>query len=661
MLDFIIVGVDTGGTFTDLIYYRQGKWEVCKVLSTPDDPSRAVLRGLERIFPEARVSVVHGSTVATNALLERKGVKTAIITNTGFQDLIEIGRQSRTELYNLAYRKPAPVVPRNLRFGVSGRLDASGREVEALDTGDLEEIKTSIRSENVESVAVCLLFSYLDSAHENTIRQKLRDLDLPLSLSHEILGEFREFERLSTTVVNAYVAPRMSGYLQKIQDYLDSSPLRIMQSNGGSISAEEAMREPVRTILSGPAGGVVGAAEVGRAAGFSRLITLDMGGTSTDVSLIDGELPLSTESCLAGYPLKVPMLDIHTVGAGGGSVAHLDAGGSLRVGPESAGADPGPICYGRGDLVTVTDAHLYLGRLLTQRFLGGDMALDTDRVGYYMENMAREAGLTSVQLAEGILSVADTNMERAIRVISVERGFDPREFILVSFGGAGGLHCAQLASMLSIPRVLVPTNPGVLSALGMVRADVIKDYSRTVMLGQEEASLEHLDSMFRILEGRAREEMQQEGFSGGKVSLKRSLDMRYQGQSFELGISWETGDIWEGFQELHSQKYGYRHQGRGMEVVNLRLRATGIPEKPELGQAEESGPQVPDKARLGEQEVVFGQKFHAADLLDRAELLPGNEFLGPAIVSEYTSTIVVPPFARGRVDGFGNIIIEFES
>ena len=661
MLDFIIVGVDTGGTFTDLIYYRQGKWEVCKVLSTPDDPSRAVLRGLERIFPEARVSVVHGSTVATNALLERKGVKTAIITNTGFQDLIEIGRQSRTELYNLAYRKPAPVVPRNLRFGVSGRLDASGREVEALDTGDLEEIKTSIRSENVESVAVCLLFSYLDSAHENTIRQKLRDLDLPLSLSHEILGEFREFERLSTTVVNAYVAPRMSGYLQKIQDYLDSSPLRIMQSNGGSISAEEAMREPVRTILSGPAGGVVGAAEVGRAAGFSRLITLDMGGTSTDVSLIDGELPLSTESCLAGYPLKVPMLDIHTVGAGGGSVARLDAGGSLRVGPESAGADPGPICYGRGDLVTVTDAHLYLGRLLTQRFLGGDMALDTDRVGYYMENMAREAGLTSVQLAEGILSVADTNMERAIRVISVERGFDPREFILVSFGGAGGLHCAQLASMLSIPRVLVPTNPGVLSALGMVRADVIKDYSRTVMLGQEEASLEHLDSMFRILEGRAREEMQQEGFPGGKVSLKRSLDMRYQGQSFELGISWETGDIWEGFQELHSQKYGYRHQGRGMEVVNLRLRATGIPEKPELGQAEESGPQVPDKARLGEQEVVFGQKFHAADLLDRAELLPGNEFLGPAIVSEYTSTIVVPPFARGRVDVFGNIIIEFES
>lgn len=661
MLDFIIVGVDTGGTFTDLIYYRQGKWEVCKVLSTPDDPSRAVLRGLERIFPEARVSVVHGSTVATNALLERKGVKTAIITNTGFQDLIEIGRQSRTELYNLAYRKPAPVVPRNLRFGVSGRLDASGREVEALDTGDLEEIKTSIRSENVESVAVCLLFSYLDSAHENTIRQKLRDLDLPLSLSHEILGEFREFERLSTTVVNAYVAPRMSGYLQKIQDYLDSSPLRIMQSNGGSISAEEAMREPVRTILSGPAGGVVGAAEVGRAAGFSRLITLDMGGTSTDVSLIDGELPLSTESCLAGYPLKVPMLDIHTVGAGGGSVAHLDAGGSLRVGPESAGADPGPICYGRGDLVTVTDAHLYLGRLLTQRFLGGDMALDTDRVGYYMENMAREAGLTSVQLAEGILSVADTNMERAIRVISVERGFDPREFILVSFGGAGGLHCAQLASMLSIPRVLVPTNPGVLSALGMVRADVIKDYSRTVMLGQEEASLEYLDSMFRILEGRAREEMQQEGFPGGKVSLKRSLDMRYQGQSFELGISWETGDIWEGFQELHSQKYGYRHQGRGMEVVNLRLRATGIPEKPELGQAEESGPQVPDKARLGEQEVVFGQKFHAADLLDRAELLPGNEFLGPAIVSEYTSTIVVPPFARGRVDVFGNIIIEFES
>ncbi|WP_291319617.1 hydantoinase/oxoprolinase family protein [Desulfonatronospira sp.] len=672
-----VIGVDTGGTFTDFIYHSGGRWVVHKTLSTPDDPSRAVLEGLESIAPEFlthrvesrfagppgeafnRVKVVHGSTVATNAVLERKGVKTAIITNAGFEDVIEIGRQNRDQLYNLFYRRPQTVVPAHLRFGVPARMDASGKEVRPLDLEALSSIKIRLKELQVQSVAVCFLFSYLNPEHEQAVYRELADLQIPFSLSHCILPEFREFERLSTTVVNAYVAPKMSGYLQRIQDRLHPGPLRIMQSNGGSISAAQAMQEPVRTILSGPAGGVVGALETAKRAGFEKIITLDMGGTSTDVCLINKGLPLSTETCLSGFPLKVPMLDIHTVGAGGGSISRLDAGGALKVGPESAGSGPGPICYGRGKEITVTDAHLFLGRLQSDRFLGGGMLLDRKRLDAAFEELSGRAGIGPMDLAQGILAVADTNMERAIRVISVEKGFDPREFTLVSFGGAGGLHCAELARMLSIPRVLVPANPGVLSAMGMVLADVIKDYSRTVMLEHGKNSGGRLQELFVPLEEQARADMLKEGFEQTAVSLQKSLDMRYLGQSFEIMVPWRPGeDPGAGFEELHRQKYGYIHQGRDMEVVSLRLRAAGTPAKPALQTPAPGDEQISDKAFYAQTQVYFEGGFVSAPVLDRNELLPGNGFAGPAVITEYTSTVFVPPFARARVDSWGNIVLD---
>jgi N-methylhydantoinase A len=504
-----------------------------------------------------------------------------------------------------------------------------------------------------------MLFSFLDPSHERAVRNALSGLGVPVSLSHEILAEFREFERASTTAVNAYVSPRMDRYIENIQTGLSGDPLRIMQSNGGAISAETARAEPVRTILSGPAGGVVGAMEIARAAGFERIITFDMGGTSTDVCLVDGEPPLTLESSIEGYPVKAPMIDIHTVGAGGGSIADLDAGGALKVGPESAGADPGPVCYGKGERVTVTDANLALGRLAARHFLGGDMLLDESRLEKALSALAERAGLAPLELAEGVLAVADANMERAIRVISVERGFDPREFTMVSFGGAGGLHCCSLAKLLSIPRVLIPRDPGILSAMGMVLADVIKDFSRTVMLQADDLDRAALDAMFAEMEGRAVKEMSAEGFTREQVSLERFADVRYQGQSFEI-ITPADGDLRKAFEALHEKAYGYRQQA-GVEIVNLRLRARGTPVRPEFAPAgERSGGQDP-AAVLGENPAVFNGRAVSARLLDRARLRYGDRLQGPAVIVEYTSTIVLPPEVSGSVDAYGNLVLEIPS
>jgi N-methylhydantoinase A len=495
----------------------------------------------------------------------------------------------------------------------------------------------------------------------------LRDLGLPVSLSHEILAEFREFERTSTTVVNAYVSPIMTRYLTDLQKGIGSGSmregghgagLRIMQSNGGSISADTAMRESVRTILSGPAGGAVGALALGRAAGFDKLITFDMGGTSTDVSLMDGGLPLTMESSISGYPVKVPMIDIHTVGAGGGSIASRDPGGSLAVGPESAGADPGPICYGRGgERVTVTDANLYLGRIVPERFLGGGMALDADGARRGVERLAQELNLAPAELAEGVLAVANANMERAIRVISVEKGFDPREFSLLSFGGAGGLHCAELARLLGMPEVLVPVDPGILSATGMLMADVVKDYSRTVMCPVAEFTDQAMEAAFAGLERDGLNELADEGVPGNRVVHERFLDMRYQGQSFEIVVPFGP-DMAERFQALHEKRYGYRNADKPVEVVNVRLRSRGVADGRQAELGIMSGEEVAPEARLGSQQAVFDGTSMDAAILDRAALAPGNRFTGPAIVTEYTSTIVVPPGAEVRVDPWSNLVMK---
>lgn len=653
----LIIGVDTGGTFTDFIYKDGERWGVHKRLSTPHDPSEAVINGIRHIAGDRSVQVVHGSTVATNAILERKGVRTALISNQGFEDIIQIGRQNRSELYNLSFCKKPHIVPAELRFGISGRIDHEGNEVEPFSEDNVQNILKRIRESGVESVALCLLFSYLNPDHENRMRELLDGIGIPVSVSHEILAEFREFERTSTTVINAYVSPRMSRYLTKLQDTLGDDPLRIMQSNGGSISAETAMNESVRTILSGPAGGAVGAHAIGRMAGYNRLITFDMGGTSSDVALINEELPLTLESSIEDYPVKVPMIDIHTVGAGGGSIARLDAGGSLTVGPESAGADPGPICYGKGSEITVTDANLYLGRLIPEHFLGGEMSLETEKLDRAMEAMAEKAGLTPVELAEGILDIANTNMERAIRVISVERGFDPREFTMFSFGGAGGMHCAFLARLLSIPRLFIPGNPGILSAVGMVMADVIKDYSLTVMRNQHNTTVDNLEQLFAPLETQGRADLAAEGFADKDIVIERFLDMRYQGQSFEIIVPF-GGDWIEEFSLLHKQNYGYRNDDKTVEIVNIRLRTKGMPIKPEVPEAGRLVSEMDPEALIGSTETVFDSKKMETSILDRDKLRPGNRVAGPAIIIEYSSTLVIPPFASGEVDAYGNLIFD---
>ncbi|MBW1726353.1 MAG: hydantoinase/oxoprolinase family protein [Deltaproteobacteria bacterium] len=656
----MIIGVDTGGTFTDFVYKEGETWGVYKVLSTPSNPAEAVLNGLNYLAHGRKKQIIHGSTVATNAILERNGAKTALITNKGFEDIIEIGRQNRTRLYDLSFRKAPHIIPSDLRFGLPGRILQTGEELIPLDIRKTETVGERLKDLDVESVAVCFLFSYVNPSHEQKIRELLAPLGLQLSLSHEVLAEFREFERTSTTVINAYVSPKMQRYIGHLIEELGrKDSLGIMQSNGGSISAETAMNESVKTILSGPAGGAVGAYEIGKMAGYSKLITFDMGGTSTDVSLIDGNLSLAFETHISGYPVKVPMIDIHTVGAGGGSMVSFDEGGALKVGPESAGANPGPICYGKGDRITVTDANLYLGRLIPEHFLGGGMALTEKRLPLYFENMAQKIGLSPQELAQGILDVANTAMERAIRVISIERGYDPREFTLFSFGGAGGMHAAFLARLLNIPTVLLPSNPGILSAMGMLMADVIKDYSLTIMKKQENVTFQLLSEGFEEIETKGQEDLRAEGIPDRGIMLERYLDMRYHGQSYEIIVPFNENYV-EHFHAGHEKTYGYRNPDKPVEIVNIRLRARGVPEKPRFQKHKKMGDEPPSEAFIGEKPVVFDQRRMPTKIMARHKLNSGNRIHGPAVLVEYSSTIVIPPFAGAFVDEYGNIIMDLK-
>ncbi len=652
----LTVGVDTGGTFTDFVYRTEDGWKVLKIPSTPENPARAVLEGLKVIGGRGR-RVIHGTTVATNTLLERKGARTAFVTNRGFEDLLRIGRQNRRELYSFKVEKTKHLVGREFSFGLNCRLNSKGKHVEVLKEEELEELIKRLKEKEVESVAVCFLFSFLNPVDERKVKERLEEEGFYVSISSEIVPEFREYERASTTVVNAYVMPRMDRYISYLEENLeDGDTLRIMQSNGGTISPETAKREAVRTVLSGPAGGVVGAWKVGERAGFKKLITLDMGGTSTDVSLIDGEPKVSFESKISDIPIKVPVVEVHTVGAGGGSIAYIDRGGALQVGPESAGAFPGPICYGRGgERITVTDANLFLGRLEPDFFLGGRMKLYPEKLKEPFEEMARSLGVTPVEVAEGIVDIANSKMVKALRVISVERGYDPEEFTLLSFGGAGGLHSAYLASELGIRRVLIPQNPGILSALGMVMSDVIKDFSKTVMMREEEAAEERIEEIFSEIEKVGLKEMEKEGVEG-EVLLERFVDVRYRGQSFEITVPYSKRFM-EEFEELHRRIYGYTHS-RDKEVVTLRVRLTGVTEKPEIEEFEEVPMELPSEAVLKEKEVFFEGTYQKTPVIDREKLSPGNEFSGPALIVEYTSTTLVPPWAKVKVDRFKNLILE---
>lgn len=651
------VGIDTGGTFTDFLVVRGDEVRTHKVLSTPNNPADAVLAGLREAGVDIgrRPAIVHGSTVATNALLERKGVRTALITTRGFEDILEIGRQARPELYNLFVIRPEPLVAARDRYGISERTWCDGSTGVEVDPAEVESVLNEIRSRETESLALCLLHSYANPSAERKVGEMAGVLGIPVSMSHRILPEFREFERTSTTVVNAYVSPLMNRYLDRLASGSGGSSLRVMQSNGGSISAGTAGRESVRTILSGPAGGVVGAFDTARRAGFDKVITFDMGGTSTDVSLCDGGIRMTTESVVAGFPVRVPMIDIHTVGAGGGSIARVDAGGALRVGPESAGADPGPVCYGKGEEITTTDANLYLGRLLPDRFLGGTMLLAADRVEARMRRLAERIGLPPADAAEGVIRVANAAMERAVRVVSIEKGYDPREFTLVAFGGAGPLHACGLAAALSIPTVLVPRDPGILSALGMLLSDVIKDYSRTHLRKTAGTSRVEIDTFFAPLVRRAEGDLRAEGIPGDRIRVERFLDMRYRGQSYEIPV--EYGESFEeSFHRAHERTYGYREEARETEIVNVRVRGIGSRTAPSFPIRSGTGPD-PFRAYEGRRTIVENGERMEASIYRRDDLSPGNLLRGPSIVVEYSSTVYLPCGWECRVDPWENLLL----
>jgi N-methylhydantoinase A len=646
----VVLAVDTGGTFTDLLLLADGRLTTLKVPSTPADPAEAVLTGSREILGGAGTHrLLHGSTVATNSLLERKGARVLLVTNRGFEDILEIGRQNRPQLYALVGTRPAPLVARDDRLGIGGRLGPDGEEIEPLDAGELEALPD--RVQNAEALAVVLLHSYANPSHEEAVAEVLEGTGRPLSVSARLLPEYREYERTSTTVVNAFVAPVMSRYLGRLHEESGAEAVHIMSSNGGAVPVQRAVREPVHTVLSGPAGGVVGGLTWAKRSGFERIITFDMGGTSTDVSLCPGQ-PLHTrEFEIAGQPVAVPVIDIHTVGAGGGSLARIDAGGALRVGPESAGADPGPICYGRGGRnPTVTDAHVWLGRLPSDAFLGGEDPLDRDRIEPALGTLADGLGTTLDGAAEGILSVANTAMERALRVISVERGFDPAEFVLVAFGGAGALHVAELVERLGASRALVPPDPGLLSAYGILAAAPTREASRTLLLSsQAEDRDARMDDAFRALEDQAVREMVGEGNDPGAVSVRHLVDARYQGQSFELRVPRQE---WiEAFHRTHEERYGYAREGTPVEAVTLRaIAAVPAPDLHHAPVPEADGPPKSERAP-----VIHGGREIEATRVWRRDLRAGHELAGPTLILEYSSTTWVPPGWRLEVDAWGSL------
>jgi N-methylhydantoinase A len=652
----LCIAIDTGGTFTDCVWVAGSRVRMLKVFSTPDDPSRAIAEALEKIGARGSLTLLHGTTVGTNTLLQRKGARVALVTTAGFEDVIEIGRQARPKLYDFFFDRVEPLVPRDLRFGVHERVSSEGEILEEPSAGELGELAEKVRAKRPEAVAVSLLFSFANPKNEDAVAVVFSQLGVPLSVSHQILPEFREYERTSTVVVNAYLQPVMGRYLGKLERVLGKARIFVMQSNGGIAALSSAVREPVRTVLSGPAGGVVGAAAIARRSGCRRIISFDMGGTSTDVALVESEARVSGKSEIAGLPVGVPMLDIHTVGAGGGSIARFDAAGALRVGPESAGAEPGPICYGRGTQPTVTDANLILGRLQADRFLGGEFRLDEERTRRVVTEWLKkqEARLSVERFAAGVVRVVNATMEKAIRVVSIERGYDPREFALVAFGGAGGLHACELAEGLGIPRVIVPTLPGALSACGILISDVVRDYSRTVLWrALDKLPGRQLSEEFAGLRRKAEEDFLREEWKG-KVDCVLSVDVRYRGQGYELNVPYSRSMI-EAFRREHQQRYGYIYPGREVELVTLRLRARI---KSRNSVSETVATLSSSSPRCTKVAVIFDGKKVVSAVYERGGLRAGRKLRGPAIVTEYSATTAVPPGKRFWIDRVGNLVIE---
>jgi len=677
------VGVDSGGTFTDVCLFEAatGRVEVWKVSSTPDDPSRAIAQGVEEGMgrigraPSEVAYFGHGTTVATNALIQHRGVRTGLITTDGFRDLLEIGRQKRPDLYDLQVDKPPVLVARDLRLEVPERIHHDGRVETALDEQAVREAARALKAAGVKAVAICFLYAFVRPEHEAAARRILAE-EFPeafATTSHEIAPEFREFERLSTAVVNAYLGPVMQGYIRRLAERLAALGItatpHLTQSNGGVIGFDAAATMPVRMVLSGPSTGVVGAQAIGKLAGFADLITFDMGGTSTDVALLQGGEPrLAGENIVHGYPIKAPMLDIHTVGAGGGSIAHVDSGGLLKVGPRSAGADPGPVCYGRGNTEpTVTDANVVLGNLHPTHLLGGRMPIRRDLALAAIEALAQQLGMEPMATAQGILSVVTANMAKAIRVISVQRGHDPRDYTLIAFGGAGPLHAARLAKELEIRRVLVPRNPGILCAMGLLLTDLRADFATTRLTPLGADALAPMRAAFAALEAQAERWFEQEGIPEAERRLNRTVDMRYAGQNYELPIALPAGEfsagtiaaLAEGFAGAHQRMYGFVAEEEPVQLVTFRIEATGLVRKAEFRAKPLAGADA-SAAREGQREVWLPEAggLVTVPVYARDRLAPGNRIAGPAVVEQMDSTTVVLPGSAARVDDYDNLILE---
>ena len=658
----MLVGVDIGGTFTDLVLSRNGRLQIHKLLSTPDNPARAMLQGLDTITPgglSALQQVAHGSTVATNAILERKGAKVALITTQGFRDLLFIGRQNRPNLYALHPTIPAPLIPRDLCYEVPERLDFRGEVLTPLDVTALDSILDNIAAQKVDAIAVCFLYSFINAQHEEQVRNRILERNLlenwQVVLSVDVLPEFREYERASTIALEAYVRPTMAHYITHLENELPKkSSLRIMKSDGGVMSAARVREQALNTALSGPAAGVIGAFHLSQLAGFDQIITFDMGGTSTDVALCPGQPQISSSSEIDGLPLRSRFLDIETIGAGGGSIARVDAGGALRVGPESAGAAPGPIVYGRGGTqITVSDANAILGRLDPDHFLGGTMQLKLKQAESAFKKLAKQINMDVTQAAKGVIDVANVNIDRALRRVSVARGFDPREFTLVAFGGAGPLHACEVAERLDMSRVLIPRHPGVLCALGLLMADVRVDHSLPILVKANRDLIARLRAMQAEILAMGRNDLRREGVADDDMAFEVFLDMRYEGQAHELTVPFGANVI-EDFHAVHAQTYGHSLENRRVEIVNMRLQAVGKVAKPELlpekpGTADASG------AYLGDKKSPFGGIMA---LYDRAELHPGMRLSGEALIFQLDSTVYVAQGWSARVDGYRNLILE---
>ena len=658
----LVLGVDTGGTFTDFVLQSEGGLKTYKLPSTPDDPSRAILQGLEYFFGREipnNLEIIHGSTVATNAFLERKGAKTLLVTTHGFEDVLFIGRQNRQKLYDFNVTRAAEIIPRDLVVGVMERMLFDGSVLRPLGKSVGRRLRSICREKRIESVAVCLLHSYANDSHEQQIKEELSSQHIPVTLSSEILPEFREYERLTTTLINAYLGPAISSYIKRLRCILDSTvSLYIQQSNGGILPAADIEKRAIYTVLSGPAGGVHGAHQIARELKLPKIITFDMGGTSTDVSLCDQTPTLTRDHKIDGYPIRIEVMDIHTVGAGGGSLAQIDTGGLLKVGPESAGARPGPICYGfGGEKLTVTDANLFLGRLLPDQFMGGTMRLQRKKVDIAMRKLAMQLGLTPVAAALGIIRIVNASMAKAIRAVSLERGYGPREFALFAFGGASGLHCCELARELNIGKIVIPARAGILSAQGMVFADPTLDYMQALFLRGEQLNTPVLANSMKTLTDKGFAEAKTLCPNGDRADMEiaRFLNLRYQGQSYELSIPYED-NFTELFHQAHEHNFGYSLEDAPLELVSIQCSVKVNRKKQTLPRQKQA---APGKLKpLSEQPVYFEHIPAKTPVFRRADMAAGLTLAGPALVIDNYTTILLPATFSLEVDELHNLVMQ---